>query len=266
MPPETQRRYDDAVAALLRQFSWNPWFVDTYWPENEPRVRLMVAKAVERFPGADAEVLDVGCGLGHITFVLARCGFRIRGTDAYEDKDRAALFQQAGIAYLPCNLNHPEPLPGLPPASFDLVLLGEVIEHILNHPLGLMRSLAGLLRPGGWLFLTTPNPSTAMNALRTLLDRHALWGTPEFMKHPKFDPVAGIIDRGEIHYREYRAGELRDLARDAGLTPGEAGFLMPANRRGERALKAAFKGLFRTSLGSTRVFGSDQYLLCQKPR
>lgn len=265
MPPDIQPRYDEAVAALLRQFAWNPWFVDTYWPENENRVRLLLDKALERFPGAKAEVLDVGCGLGHITYLFARCGFPICGVDAYEDEHRAALFQQAGVAYRPCNLNHPDPLPGFTPASFDLVLLGEVIEHILNHPLGLLRSLAALLRPGGWLFLTTPNPSTVMNAFRTLLDRHTLWGTPEFIRHPKFD-AAGIIDRGEIHYREYRTGELRGMARDAGLTPGESGFLMPTNRRGERPLKAAFKSLFGRSLGSTRVFGSGQYLLCQKPR
>ena len=42
--------------------------------------------------------------------------------------------------------------------AFDVGVMGEVIEHIPNHPLGLMREVARVLRPHGLLALTTPNP------------------------------------------------------------------------------------------------------------
>jgi len=34
--------YTDAVRELLEEFAWNTWFIDTFWPENAPRIRLMV--------------------------------------------------------------------------------------------------------------------------------------------------------------------------------------------------------------------------------
>ena len=51
----------------------------------------------------------------------------------------------------------------------DVVVLGEVFEHILNHPAGLLQAVFRILRPGGTVILTTPNPSTLINAVRLLV-------------------------------------------------------------------------------------------------
>jgi hypothetical protein len=66
------------------------------------------------------------------------------------------------------------------------------------------------------VLLTTRNPWTLTNAVRVLLDRHSLWGTEDFACSPKI--VAGqIIAKGDIHYREYRADELRKFMTLAGF-------------------------------------------------
>jgi SAM-dependent methyltransferase len=95
-----------------------------------------------------------------------------------------------------------DPWPDLANGSFDAVLFGEVFEHLLNHPLGVLGEIHRVLRPGGTLLLTSPNPSTLGNALRVLLDRHSMWGTDDFACSPKIQQ-GQIIYNGDIHYREY---------------------------------------------------------------
>jgi len=161
-------------------------------------------------------VLEVGCGYGFLAYLFRKCGYEVCGTDAVKDDYRDSLFQRMGISYRQSNLNDVEPLADYPGESFDLVLLGEVFEHILNNPAGLLQSIERILTPGGLLILTTPNPSTLTNAVRVFRDTYLLWGTPEFLREVKFDHGA-IIDKGEIHYREYPAWIVRDLLQQIGF-------------------------------------------------
>ena len=63
----TTRTCDQAVQELLQEYSWNPWFMNSYWPENEPRVRFLVQMALEGLPAVDARrTLEVGCANGYI--------------------------------------------------------------------------------------------------------------------------------------------------------------------------------------------------------
>ena len=61
------KSYSAAVEALLEEFSWNPWFLETYWPENAQRVKSIVELASK--PGASVDgrpraVLEEGCANG----------------------------------------------------------------------------------------------------------------------------------------------------------------------------------------------------------
>jgi SAM-dependent methyltransferase len=59
------------------------------------------------------------------------------------------------------------PLP-FPDGEFDVVILGDVIEH-LNRPFDLLRDLRRVLKPGGNLLLSTPNPHYIHEVLKTWL-------------------------------------------------------------------------------------------------
>src|SRR5207249_3864851 len=138
------------------------------------------------------------------------------------------------------NFNEIEPFPSETESAFDIALFGEVIEHILNHPAGLLKSVAKTLKPGGLLVLSTPNPSTLMNALRVARGKQSLWGTPKFINEPKIK-AGKIIDLGDVHYREYLVAEVRDMLIAAGFEAGQPRYFSSGSARGQSKWKRGIK-------------------------
>jgi SAM-dependent methyltransferase len=266
--PDHPRRapdYPAAVDALRREFAGNPWFLDSYWPENEPRIRVVYEYSRPQLAGpAPPRVFEVGCATGYVAYLYALFGCRVSAADAYDDEKRDDLFRRAGVEYREVNLNDARPLADYPDAAFDLVLLGEVFEHILNSPAGLLRAIHRVLAPGGRLILTTPNPSTLMNAVRVLRDRYILWGTPEFLRHTKLDGTR-IIDEGGIHYREYPAWVVRDLLREIGFRVEAVRYVRTGTAPSHPAVKRLAKRLLRlTQLDTLRLLSPGYVIVADK--
>lgn len=257
--------YQEAVEGLLATYGENHWFRHTYWPENEPRIRLMVEHALAAFPvRANVRVFEIGCATGYVAYLFRLLGFTVVAVDAYEDPKRAACFQEAGIPFQLTNLNDAAPLREFTDASFDLVLLGEVFEHILNNPAGLLQSIHRLLRPGGRLLLTTPNPSTLANAVRVLRDNYQPWGTTEFLKLIKLDGTR-IIDHGGIHYREYPAHVVRELLCETGFQIHAVKYVSGGVAPTQPAAKRFIKKLFMLlGLDRVRLFSLNYLISAQK--
>ncbi len=256
---------DQAIAAMLAEFRGNDWMVNDHWPLNEPHVRMMIADVMARFPPeANVRILDVGCFNGYISFLFRRLGYQVTGTDVCQLEDREAIFAKAGISFEFSNLNDAEPFNSFTAEQFDVVIIAQVIEHILNHPLGLIRSLVHTMRPGALMILTTPNPATIMNAVRVLRGRSLLWGTDDFIDHAKFGS-GQIISEGEIHYREYTKAELRHMLEGAGLRVELTRYLA----LGDSVTQSAFKRLLKNNplarrLTSRRLLASNHYFLARK--
>ena len=86
----------------------------------------------------------------------------------------------------------------------DLIVCGEVIEHLHVSPVPVLRFLAGALAPDGRLVLQTPNATALPKRLRMLQGRNP------------YDPVRDE-PRNPGHFHEYTIGELRDALEAAGL-------------------------------------------------
>jgi 2-polyprenyl-3-methyl-5-hydroxy-6-metoxy-1,4-benzoquinol methylase len=116
--------------------------------------------------GAAGDVLDFGAGTGQLTRRLQRLHqFRsVTGADLYP---RAADLAP-GIAWIEGDLNDVLPCA---PASFDLVVAAEVIEH-LENPRAVCRELFRLLRPDGQVLLSTPNNESWRSLVALLVRGH----------------------------------------------------------------------------------------------
>lgn len=142
--------------------------------------------------------------------------------------------------------------------------MGEVIEHVLNHPLGLMREVARVLRKGGLLVMTTPNPATLMTALRLVADRSTLWGTRPFMELPKIRENQ-IISKEDIHYREYRTAEVSHLLISSGFSIEKIRYMGMGVSKAQPAIKRLIKShpIIKV-LMSRRLFACTHYFVARK--
>lgn len=106
-------------------------------------------------PGA--RVLEVGCGTAALAAALARRGADVVATDIGLRwlVLAAERFRDEGVsgASLVCCSAESAPFAD---GSFDLVVASDVIEHVNNID-AFVAGCARLLRPGGLLFLATPN-------------------------------------------------------------------------------------------------------------
>lgn len=266
--PALTKNYGSAVEALLEEFSWNPWFLETYWPENAQRVKSIVelaSKAGARAAGSQRTVLEVGCANGYIACLFSELGFRASAIDSVDDARRDEMFARRNIAFAKSNLNDAPPLASLADSSMDVVVLGEVFEHILNHPAGLLQAIYRILRPGGTIILTTPNPSTLVNSIRLLGDGYVLWGTHSFLRDVKLQGTT-VIDRGDIHYREYPAWIVSELMTELGYHIGSVQYYRAGIAPTHSTAKKVAKTLLAWSgLSKTRPFGLGYIIEARKP-
>ena len=102
--------------------------------------------------GEPPSVLDVGCATGALLSFLRERGWRVTGVEispcaGYAKKDR-----NLDVRNLPLEENN------FSSGSFDAVLASHLIEH-LNDPRSFLTEVRRVLKPGGRVFITTPNIS-----------------------------------------------------------------------------------------------------------
>jgi len=113
------------------------------------RVAPLVEEA--RREGRAPAILDVGCATGALLARFKESGWLATGVEACAES-AAYGSEHFGLDIRPTTLE----AAGLGASRFDVVHASHLIEH-LNDPAGFLSEVRGLLRPGGLLFLTTPN-------------------------------------------------------------------------------------------------------------
>ena len=114
--------------------------------------------------GPGRRVLDLGCRDGSLSRAYAD-GNEIVGVDA--DREALAAAGKLGIETHWADLD--EPL-AFDDASFDVVVAGELLEH-LRDPHRIVDDARRVLRPGGVFVASVPNAYRLKNRLRFLLGR-----------------------------------------------------------------------------------------------
>ena len=118
-----------------------------------------VDQARLRYTHNNERLLDVGCGSGAFTIGTARLGYRSLGLSWCERnqkvaEERARISRTPTAAFEICDVRELDQCQAYK-GQFDVVLCTENIEHIIDD-FRLMRAMAGCLKPGGRLLLTSP--------------------------------------------------------------------------------------------------------------
>ena len=113
---------------------------------------------------AGLRILDIGCGGGILAEPLARLGAVVVGADP-SDSNIAVAQRHAAEAGLAVDYRNTS-AEALAAAgeSFDVVLAMEVVEHVADLRL-FVDVIAGMVKPGGFLFVATLNRTVKSFAL-----------------------------------------------------------------------------------------------------
>lgn len=136
------------------------------WVRDEPRmmsdfvVRPYILE--ECRPKAEhGDCLDLGCGEGYFTRMLARAGARsIVGSDVSTEMITRAKRTEAQhplhIQYFVASITEEQPVK---PQAFDVVSAVHVINYLdFEHTLIAFRNVRRYLRPDGWFVFSVPHP------------------------------------------------------------------------------------------------------------
>lgn len=165
--------------------------------------RYAVTEALLPQQAEGLSVLDVGGGIGEMSRRLAARGMKVTFTDLSQYNIRRA--QSMGFRALHVDLNNG--LRELSDAEFDGVVILEVIEHVVAAE-QLLAEIARVLKPGGFLILSTPNFTYFLNRLRILF--------------------GGLSHDEGYHYRFFTVKSLAKQLRQAGLEVVKARHTTPA--------------------------------------
>ncbi len=114
------------------------------WLQNQIRIHA---------PSA-ALIVDVGCSQANLSLLMAEEGYRCVAIDLLADALKYARKKyECGTVWFVVGDGGRLPLRS---EVADVVVLGEVIEHC-PEPLGTLQEARRVLKPGGFLLVTTPN-------------------------------------------------------------------------------------------------------------
>jgi 2-polyprenyl-3-methyl-5-hydroxy-6-metoxy-1,4-benzoquinol methylase len=138
------------------------------------------------------KVLDVGCGYGYGSKMLHDSGRDVTSIDVSPEAIEYARKKYPGPNYIVTDGNT---LP-FDDGTFDSVVAFEVLEH-MPDPERFVPEARRVLKPGGTLFISTPNPRHLINAVK-----HAIFRGPWPEKLEK---------NNKFHLKEYHYDEFVSL-------------------------------------------------------
>jgi 2-polyprenyl-3-methyl-5-hydroxy-6-metoxy-1,4-benzoquinol methylase len=160
--------------------------------------------AVKRYVPSGSRIIDVAAAQGNFSLRLCELGYIVTWNDLRDElADYVKLKYEFGdLNYVVGNcfeLNLS--------ATFDAAIVTEVIEHVA-HPDDFLRTVADLIKPGGYIIMTTPNGEY----IRNNLPRFSDCPDPSIFESIQFKPDA------DGHIFLLHRDEIEALVKSAGLT------------------------------------------------
>lgn len=174
---------------------------ENYWFQRHLVVYQWIADRV-----AGRRVIDMACGEGYGTAVLARTAAHVTGVDANPEAFAHAKAKYASekIAIVRDLIESHRP-----EQKVDAVTFLQTIEHV-QDPTAVLRHFASLLNPGGMVFVSTPNLLTLAPEGAEKSDNP--WHVKEYRPHEFRELCQEVFTQVELygvfHARKLRLHEL----------------------------------------------------------
>jgi SAM-dependent methyltransferase len=201
------KKFEAALRTLPMPESARPYF-------EKHISRLAQTLALVPPPQRTSRALELGCYMQITPFLNRVCKYR---------EVRGAYFGKAGViehkkvrfpdADFTCNIDlFDAERDAFPYAdgSFDLVVAGEIVEHLIFDPMHLLVESRRVLAEGGYLLLSTPNAASLACVAKVLdgtVNPQIYW---QYKRPDPLDPEIG-------HVHEYTAVELGRTVEAAGF-------------------------------------------------
>lgn len=127
-------------------------YIEKSLQSNPERIEHQVDSVKRHIHPAGRKVLDVGCGGGLFLSRMAQAGADPLGIEL---SDTRAYYAQTWHGLKIIKRPVEDPFWHEYEGAFEAATLWDVIEHV-NFPLATIRSIASLLKSGGYLFIDTP--------------------------------------------------------------------------------------------------------------
>jgi SAM-dependent methyltransferase len=149
-----------------------------------------------------AKVLDVGCFPYHMGAAMDLLGYQVFGISS---RHESVNHERVSVLDI-----ETDPFPW-PDDFFDLILFGELLEHLVHSPVPPLNEMKRVLRPDGHLVLTTPNLASARQRLLLLKGKTIMFPVDLY-----FAEGGRGVNPLYRHNREYTLSDLRTLLRRGG--------------------------------------------------
>ena len=176
-------------------------------------------------PVAGKRVVDIGCGGGILAEAIAKKGATVTGIDLSEKALKVAELHslESGVS-VRYELTSAEDLAAREAGQYDIVTCMEMLEHVPD-PASTVAACARMVRPGGWVFVSTlnRNPKSFLFAIvgaeyvLNLLPR----GTHEFAKFIRPSELVTAARRAGLEQQAMIGLTYNPLTREYRLVDGD---------------------------------------------
>jgi SAM-dependent methyltransferase len=143
------------------------------------------------------KVLEIGCGMGRYTLILAARGVDVEGMDLSPELLAHFRSFQNGRFQVPLHLGDVLDLPPALHGRFDAVIGFFVLHHLHDVP-RCLESLRRALRPGGRMAFVEPNPYNGLYYIQMMLKPRMTWQGDKGMLDMRRAPLFRAMERAGL--------------------------------------------------------------------